>query len=614
MGRICGFINSNNASANITDLLSNCYPLGKGSSFSGFYYTDRDASLAVEGEGNLARSMDGRFACVIDGEIFNLKELSVDLRDKGSHANANFQASVILNSYIQQGTEAFSQFKGSFILAIWDSREQQLTLVRDPFGIKFIYYANTRGIFSFSSNLTGIVRMPWFNKEIGMNGLLEYLSCGYVSSPYTIYKNVSSLRAGEYLVFKGDDIRIENYHSIEPPNWYFHDTSNIKELELIDRFERLLSDAISCRLPKTRKTAVYLSGGLDTSLLCAMLKNHTDRDVVAFTMGSNNTICDETFHAQAVARHLDIEYRSYYPNKEDFFNTLDLLPYIYGQPFADISAIPTYIITRKVAEEFSMVFTGEGPDFMFGNYDFRYLYYYYKLIPRRFREQMSRLAGYIIRRFCKAGISPNLDIPELIRQRDFFWVFPRMFKSTDLESLIGESVYNESFWIYRFLEKRKDIPLAERLRLGQYICYGINSVLYKSRQAHDASLVDLICPYYDSQVFNFVQFLPTKYKFRRFYGKYLQKKLLYKYVPKKILDHPKRGFVMDFAEFGAAPLRALTDKYLSKKRLDETGIVNTNFALKCVEDYYKGDTNMGPKLWTLLIFEMWRDRFSAGIN
>ena len=597
MGMICGFINSNNSSVSISDLFSSSYPIRKRKDFSGLYHTDKDTSLAVEGEGNLARSMDGRFVCIIDGEVFNLKEFFPD---------AHSQATVILNSYIQKGTEVFSRFRGTFVLAIWDSREQQLTLVRDPLGIKFIYYANTRGVFLFSSSLTGIARMPWFNKEIGMNGFLEYFACGYISSPYTIYKNVSSLRAGEYLVFKGNDVKINNYHFIEPSGWDFLDTKNIKEHELIDKFEHLLSDAISCRLPQAGKVAAYLSGGLDTSLLCAMLKNHTNRDVVAFTMGSNNHICDETLHAQAVARYLGVEHRSYYPSKNDFFDTLNLLPDIYGQPFADISAIPTYIIAQKAAEEFSMVFTGEGPDFMFGNYDFRYLYYYYKLIPYRFRGHISRLTGYLSRRFWKAGISPNLDIPELMRQRDFFWVFPRMFKSTDLENLVGEPVYNESFWIYRFLEKRKDIPLAERLRLGQYICYGINNVLYKSRQAHDANLVDLICPYYDLQLFNFIQFLPTRYKFRGLYGKYLQKKLLYRYVPEKMLSRPKRGFVMDFVEFGMAPLRSLTDKYLNRKRLDETGMVNTDFALKCVEDYYKGDTNMGPKLWTLLMFEMWR--------
>ncbi|MFA5062563.1 MAG: asparagine synthase-related protein [Candidatus Omnitrophota bacterium] len=609
MGRICGFINSNSVSANIANMLSNCYPAGEKSDFSGLYYVDRDTFLAVEGKGNLARSMDGRFACLIDGKIFNLKELSADFMDKKSHGNADSQAAAILSFYMQQGTAAFSRLKGSFALVIWDSREQQLILARDPFGIKCVYYANTRGVLSFSSSLTGLVRMPWFNKEIGMSGFLEYLSCGYVSSPSTIYKNAASLNAGEYLVFKDNDARIENYRPVEPHKWYFHDTGDIGERELVDRFERLLFNAISCRLSKTQKTAVYLSGGMDTSLLCAMLRNYTDGDIVAFTSGSNNPICDETHHAQAVAKHLNIECRSYYPTREDFFSALELLPDIYGQPFADISAIPTYLITRKVAEEFRMVFTGEGPDFMFGNYDFRSLYYYYKVVPPGLRGQVSRLVGYIIQRFYKARISPNLDVPELMRQRDFFWVFLRMFKSADLENLVRESIYNESFWVYRFLEKRKDIPLAERLRLAQYICYGINNVLYKSEQAHSASLVELVCPYYDAELFNFVQFLPTKYKFRRFFGKYLQKKLLYKYVPKKMLDRPKRGFVVDFAEFGMAPLRALTDKYLSKKRLDETGIINTSFALQCVEDYYRGDTSMGPKLWTLLVFGMWCDRF-----
>lgn len=139
---------------------------------------------------------------------------------------------------------------------------------------------------------------------------------------------------------------------------------------------------------------------------------------------------------------------------------------------------------------------------------------------------------------------------------------------------------------------------------------GISDVLYKSACAHAVAGVELLCPYYDFDVFDYVQFLPTKYKFRRLYGKYLQKKLLYRRIPRHVLERPKRGFVMDFVEFGIEPIRSLTDKYLNRKRLSETGLVNPDFAIKCVEDFYRGDTNMGPKLWTLLMFELWREKFS----
>src|SRR4029077_14100489 len=168
-----------------------------------------------------------------------------------------------------------------------------------------------------------------------------------------------------------------------------------------------------------------------------------------------------------------------------------------------------------------------------------------------------------------------------------------------------------SFWCHRFIETRTDIPLAERLRLAQFLCYGISDVLFKAAAAHNASHVDILCPYFDLEFFNFVQFLPTRYKFRRLYGKYLQKKLLFRKIPEAILKRPKRGFIMDFVEFGVDATRALTDRYLNRKRLSETGLFDTNFALQCVENYYRGDSNMGPKLWTLLMFEMWREKMSV---
>jgi hypothetical protein len=249
-----------------------------------------------------------------------------------------------------------------------------------------------------------------------------------------------------------------------------------------------------------------------------------------------------------VASHLGIEHQSFNLDPDEAFHLLSLLPDLYGQPLADISAIPTLAIAHKVSRRFDAIFDGQGPDFMFGNFDLRTLYYCYHGIPRRLRNGVSRLSQFLARNVFRTWTSPNLDVGELLRQPEFFWVFTRMFKSHDLERLVGEPVYAESFWCHRFLQSRTDIPLAERLRLAR----------------------------------------------------------------------PKRGFIMDFVEFGVDKTRALTDRYLTRKRLNETGLFNAEFALKCVDDYYRGDTNMGPKLWTLLMFEMWREKLSitgvAGVS
>ena len=574
------------------------------------FATDRDSPPA--------RSANGRYLCGVDGRIFDSPRLKEFCRAAGLSFDALSAPEIVLEIYQARGLEGFRLLEGGFVFAIYDTRDNVLVLGRDMFGVKTIFFAPTPSGFVFSSSLAGVAKAPWFDRRIGLAGFLEYFACGYVSAPWTIYQNASAVRPGECVIVRNGEVTTRHFHILEPKGWQFLDPGRASEAELVDRLEQLAIDAVKRRLPRTAEVAAYLSGGLDTSLLCALLKEVAGRKVVAYTLGFKGRRHDEAPHARVVADHLGIEHQSFNLGKDESVHLLAELPAIYGQPLADISAVPTCVIAGKVAQRFDAIFDGQGPDFLFGNFDLRTLYYCYHGVPRPLRRGLSGISRFLARNVFRNWTSPNLDVAELLRQPEFFWVFTRMFKSADLERLVGERVYPESFWCHRFLESRTDIPVAERLRLAQYLCYGISDVLFKAGAGHNASLVDILCPYFDLDFFNFVQFLPTKYKFRRLYGKYLQKQLLYRKIPRAILERPKRGFVMDFVEFGVDTTRALTDRFLTRKRLAETGLFNVDFALKCVEDYYHGDSNMGPKLWTLLMFEIWREEFSvtgaAGMN
>jgi asparagine synthase (glutamine-hydrolysing) len=618
VARICGYVASGESRLDLGRILSESYSLKRPDGAAPLIHQDGCIGIATARDGQLASSADGRYVCAVDGSIFNSPRLEEYLRPRRPDFESLSPPQILLELYQSRGVESFQLLEGGFVFAIVDTQDETLVLGRDIFGVKSLFYARTPSGIVFSSSLAGIASSPWFDREIGLAGMLEYLACGYVSAPWTIYQDASALKAGECVIITDGRVTTHQFHNLEPRSWEFLDTEGRSEDQLVDRLDELAAAAVSRRLPATGEVAAYLSGGLDTSLLCALLKENGGRKVLAYTLGFNGRSHDETANARAVAAQLGIEHRAFNLEKEEAFHALSMLPVIYGQPLADISAVPTTVIAGKVGQQFDAIFDGQGPDFLFGNFDLRALYYSYHGVPRAFREGMSRVSRFLTGKLLRKWTSPNLDVAELLRQPDFFWIFTRMFKSRDLEQLVGEPVYAESFWCHRFLNSRRDIPLAERLRLAQFLCYGISDVQFKASAAHQASQVDILCPYLDLDLFNFVQFLPTRFKYRRGYGKYLQKKLLYRKVPKRFLERPKRGFIMDFVEFGVDATRALTDRYLTRKRLGETGLFNVDFALKCVADYYHGDTNMGPKLWTLLMFEIWREKLSvtgvAGMN
>jgi asparagine synthase (glutamine-hydrolysing) len=568
-------------------------------------------AMATEGAGHMAKSRDARFLCVVDGDIYNSRGVYDKLKQVDGSARSHGTADVILRCYLSGDREILKTLTGAFVFAILDTKKKEVIVGRDAFGNKVVYYSNTPNGLIFSSSLTALADSSWTDKEIDKDGLVRYLAGGYISAPYTIYRHIRLLEPGDLLVYKNGEYRIDSFSRFEPDSWKSHDIGDATAEELTDRFETLLSDAIKCRLPETRQVALYLSGGRDTSLLCGALRKHADKEIVAYTLGLKGSRNDESEYARAVAKHLNIkDHELHYLTKEDFFGTLTELPEIYGQPLGDISAIPTNVMTRKLSQRFDSVFCGDGPDFMFGNFDFKLLYHYYKWVPRRFRKSFSSFVEFAIQKFFYTWTSPNLSVPELLKQPDLFWIFEKKFKAEMLEKILGEPVDAWSFEAHRFLESRRDIPISERMLLVEHMFYGLDDVLYKATCSHNVYSVRLLRPYYDSGVFEFSRYLPTKYKFRKGRGRYLQNRLLSKLIPIDLINRPKRGFIVDFVEFGTADLKSLTDKYLSRKRLNETGLINADFAVKCVEDYYNGNLVMGPKLWVLLIFELWRERFS----
>ena len=398
------------------------------------------AALAGYGQGLTHQSPDGRYTCVVDGRLVAPGRLVSHLAAKGFAAQGESSAEILLSSDPAQWVLALKHFRGSSAFAIYDAVDQRLVLGVDPFGTKRLFVA-PRGqpLFRFRSGRAG--QFGLVGGGISQAGLAEYFSFGYISPPLTIYQDISALQVGEFLVYQRGALQGEFYHKVIGDCWAFADVAGQSEDDLLDRLDRLTVEAVTSRLPEAASVATYLSSGLDTGLLAACLSRHGGKRIVAYTLGTTNSRHDEVPGARRMARHLGIQdHHCVYLQEEECFAALEALPDIFGQPMADISAIPNQVITARVGQDFDEVFAGDGPDGLYGNWDLRPWHYYYRWVPYLLRRPVAALLDGVDRRL-KLGLStPSRQIGDLLAQPEFSWVFHKKLKAGQLEELLGRRV------------------------------------------------------------------------------------------------------------------------------------------------------------------------------
>ncbi len=614
MGRICGLVGDLAAHCTPKDLsgfLTGCHRQGPSPAPEDVIRTGPGYCVAVRGPRE-CHSEDGRYTCFLDASLAEAPALVEHLAAKGYPVEGRTRAEVFLDSFLRHGVLPWKHLRGSFAAAIYDARKQCLILAVDPYGLKHLYVGETAGGLVFASDLTGLARSGFIPLDIGEQGLLEYFSLGFVSPPWTIYGGITSLCVGEYLVREPSGTTREHYHQVIGKNWEFSDVSRLQERDLVDQLEKLLLEAVRVRLSGDgAPVATYLSGGLDTGMLAAVLQQIGGHQVTAFTLGSRNPRYDEIPRARKLARQFGVhDHNCVYLQEEDCFAALDDLAEVFGQPMADISAIPNLVITRAVAENFSQILAGDGPDGLYGNWDLRPWHYYYRFTPPFLRRPVAGIID-AIDRWAKLGLStPTRSVFELLSQGEFSWVFHKKFKDRRLAALLGREVSATEFEVGRYLRDRTDIPLYERLRMGFAKYFVMHGVLLKSGVIHDALLVDQVCPYYDRDLVDFICALPTRFKTRgRGYGKYLHQKLLQRYAPKRVWKGPKRGFIFDIGDFDPRRMEALLDRYLATDRIRQTGLLDADEVSRLKADYLAGDRRLGALVMTILNFEMWREKF-----
>ena len=578
-------------------------------------------------------SEDGSVHIIHNGEVYNFREIRQTLEGYGHQFRSASDTEVILNGYLQWGIDCLKRFVGMFAFALWDGREKCLFLARDRLGGKPLYYHFSRGTLFFASELKALMALSAFKRDIDPDAIPLFLHYQYIPAPRTIFKNTYKLLPGRYLTYNGRELSSHCYRSL-PDRPQEAARLSLSEEDRLEELDDLLTRAVSDRLVSDVPIGALLSGGIDSSLIVALMQKVSTSPVRTFSIGFMESNYNEAPWAFRVAEHLGTDHTEFYVTAKDAMEVIPRLPEIYDEPFADASAIPTFLACRSARSRVTVALCGDGGDEQFAGYvrywstramanGFQYLPASIKTtlalflgavsprwvercyLPwRRFLPQRFRVANFpdkwqkLISQMRRANIS------ELYRMTICLW------SENELADLIGarlpESRYEETF------RETEGWPLLSRLMRVDQQTYLPDAMMTKADRAGMAVGLEVRAPLLNDRIVEYSARLPDSLKYRNGTGKYLLKKLLARYVPTELFERPKMGFGVPIDQWLRNDLKPLLLDYLSPERLRKEGLFNQDMIETKIKEHLSGQFNHQYRLWSLLMWEMWRERWLEG--
>lgn len=553
---------------------------------------------------------------VFNGEIYNYRELRDKLEKLGHSFYTNSDTEAIVHAYDQYGAACPNHLRGMFAFAIWDERTQELFIARDRVGKKPLLYAEVKGQFIFGSEFSALLQHPDIGKEVDFEALNQYLSFMCVPAPLTAYQAIRKLEPGHSLRYRKGEIRIERYWQPD-----FSKKIDISEQEAGERTIAILREAVKVRLMSEVPLGAFLSGGIDSSAVVALMAEESSTPVKTFSIGFEEQDFSELHHARRVAEHVGANHHEFIV-RPDALEVLPVLVEHYGEPYADSSAIPTYYVARETRKHVTVALNGDGGDESFAGYE-RYaamrLAEQYHRIPAMLRESVVRQAIELmpssetkrsrirdVKRFVQSA-----SLPKVERYLNWVSIFDRQAKQDLFTENFTRQTQGDS--AARILDpwfaRANGSGVVDAVLLADIMTYLPNDLLVKVDIATMANSLEARSPFLDHHVIEFAASLPEKYKLRGFTTKYLLKQVLRKLLPAENLDRRKMGFGVPIGHW----LRGKLQPFLRETLLAEVslrrGLFRPEGVKRLVELHTRGERDYSPQLWTLLMLELWFQRF-----
>jgi asparagine synthase (glutamine-hydrolysing) len=571
-----------------------------------------------------------RYVISFNGEIYNYQELRAEIQRDGAIAWRSLSdTEVLLELIARRGFRtALQAINGMFALAVWDRKERALFLARDRFGEKPLYYGMLDDGVVFASELTAIEACPSFPKEIDGTALASFLKYGNVPQPLSIYQGVSKLPPGAFRAFtpRGSN-GVEAYWSItEVARQGLADPIHDKQ-EMLERLETALTQSCRQKMVSDVPLGAFLSGGIDSSTVVALMQKQSPRPIKTFTIGFDIPAYSEANHAKAVAQHLGTDHSEQILTERDALDVAPQLGAIYDEPFADSSAIPTYLVSRMARSQVTVALSGDGGDEMFAGYPryvaLPYLWRRLEKIPARclIAKAIEKAPFFLILALIYpirgiVGRQFNITSDDVIRKLQKL----RNISIENFQSFYdgtlsfcpnpGELLLNPPSAAVEETDKHSDIFGNQTDWMCWYdsIKYLPDDILTKVDRASMAVSLEGRMPMLDPNVAEIAWRLPGEVKMRDGNGKWPLRQILYKHVPRELFDRPKMGFGIPMREWLLGPLRAWAHDLLSPERVAKQGLLNVEATSACLDDFMTRRRPEQVKLWTLLMLQSWLDK------
>ncbi len=560
---------------------------------------------------------DGTVWITFNGEIYNFQVLKKELESKGHVFKTNSDTETIVHAYEEWGVESVKRLRGMFAFGIWDERDQTLFLARDRVGKKPLYYAMDNNRFVFGSEMKSILESPGIERDLDLTALSDYFSLLYIPAPKTIFKSIRKLPAAHYAVVSNKGLQVSSYWDLP-----FYPDNEISESNIMEDLIGILDDATRMRMISEVPLGAFLSGGIDSSAIVALMAGASSDPVGTNSISFSEAGYNEVEYARKVAGLYKTDHNEFHVTPEAI-PIIEKLSWHYDEPFADSSSVPTYYVSKMAREKVTVSLSGDGGDENFAGYRRYYMdmreNLVRNLIPGSFRQPLFGLLGKLY---------PKADyLPQIFRGKAFlsnvardpigaYYFSVSAVHDMDKFKFFNSETFNEikGYQTFDLFKKTYDTaPAQDHLSKIQYLdikTYLCDDILTKVDRASMAVSLEVRCPILDHVFMEYAAKIPSRYKLKGLEGKHILKKALKKYLPDDILYRKKMGFGVPILEWMKTDLKEFTRNLVIDGDASRA-YLNIPHLQTIWREHQRGIRNWSTQLWIIMMFNLWHQKFSS---
>lgn len=630
---IAGFIDFNKMSTketliDMTDVLKHRGPDGKG--YELFHDTIAHIGMGHTRLSILDLSHNGRqpmhegdnsIYITLNGEIYNFQEIKIELKKIGYSFSSNTDTEVVLKSYMEWGVDCIQKFRGMFAFVIYDIPKRKIIFVRDRAGVKPLYYYWNKDLFLFASELKSFHKHENFEKSLNFGALSQFLEFGCITLSNTIFNKTFKVKPGHYLEFELDFKTFKEVKYWDAFDAYKNEKLNLSYDEIVVEVKNELKKSFEYRLVSDVPVGIFLSGGYDSTAVASLLQSERTDKLKTFTIGTYDKNLNEANYAKKTANIIGTDHTEFYVETNDALEIIETLPFFYDEPFFDYSSIPTILVSRLARKEVTVALSGDGGDEIFAGYErqlemlsgskvgnLKYMAAnFLSQLGNNFKNKhfLSESLIDLLRKsdnISKKGSDKNLA-DSIVRG-----TLPNIFNSFE-QKLLLKKVPKKAISIYDSINTVEVSGKLDLILGTDYKTYMVDDILVKVDRASMSTSLEAREPFLDHHIIELMAKVPSEYKIRNGVQKSILKDIVHQFVPKKYMERPKTGFAIPMADWLIGDLRYLIDYYLNETRIENQGIFDNFYIQILIKQFRDGNEKLYGKLWTLITFQMWYEKW-----